>query len=491
MANITELTEVTTVAGTDTLYCVQGGNDRKCTPSQLRTYLLGELDPVTSVTGTEEIPCVQDGDNKNLTPEQLATYLHSAPVVITDSTDGLPTYGDELLTTDGWTVGSGWTESPDDTFAHTSGTATLTHSATIANASYYLLTYTITSRTAGTLSISFGGATKDDISSTGVFGPLTKGTSSLIITPTTDFNGVCVFSLKQITAESNKYLTAIRDGYTSAEIRAVGSFSLFFGRNSGRYASGDYNTAFGSGALLSLTTGFTNTAFGYFPLRNLTTGGLNCALGSFSLFNATSSYSSVGIGHSALYRLTTGNYNIGIGYHSGYGNTTGVGNISIGSLAGTFFANGSTELQSPEYSIYIGYDARGKDNDDNNSIVIGNQAIGLGANTTVLGNSSTTLTRVFGDIATGTDTPSAAIHAIKTTEQLRLGYDASNYASFTVSSAGVLTLTTSANKIALGASRTPASATDTGTAGEVCWDANYVYVCVAANTWRRAALSSW
>lgn len=30
-----------------------------------------------------------------------------------------------------------------------------------------------------------------------------------------------------------------------------------------------------------------------------------------------------------------------------------------------------------------------------------------------------------------------------------------------------------------------------GTAGEVCCDANYVYVCVAANTWRRAALSSW
>ena len=43
----------------------------------------------------------------------------------------------------------------------------------------------------------------------------------------------------------------------------------------------------------------------------------------------------------------------------------------------------------------------------------------------------------------------------------------------------------------LGASRTPASATAAGTAGEVCWDANYVYVCVAANTWRRAALSSW
>lgn len=37
-------------------------------------------------------------------------------------------------------------------------------------------------------------------------------------------------------------------------------------------------------------------------------------------------------------------------------------------------------------------------------------------------------------------TPAARIHALSTTEQLRLGYDASNYASFTTSSAGLLTL---------------------------------------------------
>jgi hypothetical protein len=45
--------------------------------------------------------------------------------------------------------------------------------------------------------------------------------------------------------------------------------------------------------------------------------------------------------------------------------------------------------------------------------------------------------------------------------------------------------------IRIGTSKTPASATDTGNTGEICWDANYVYVCVAANTWKRAALSSW
>ena len=37
----------------------------------------------------------------------------------------------------------------------------------------------------------------------------------------------------------------------------------------------------------------------------------------------------------------------------------------------------------------------------------------------------------------------------------------------------------------------PASATATGVAGDVRYDANYVYVCVATNTWKRTALSTW
>ncbi len=39
--------------------------------------------------------------------------------------------------------------------------------------------------------------------------------------------------------------------------------------------------------------------------------------------------------------------------------------------------------------------------------------------------------------------------------------------------------------------KTPASASAAGNQGEICWDSNYVYVCVATNTWKRAALASW
>lgn len=39
--------------------------------------------------------------------------------------------------------------------------------------------------------------------------------------------------------------------------------------------------------------------------------------------------------------------------------------------------------------------------------------------------------------------------------------------------------------------KTPASASATGTAGEVAWDASYVYICTATNTWKRVAITTW
>ena len=47
------------------------------------------------------------------------------------------------------------------------------------------------------------------------------------------------------------------------------------------------------------------------------------------------------------------------------------------------------------------------------------------------------------------------------------------------------------DRIRVATAKTPASASDTGTTGEICWDASYIYVCTATNTWKRAALSTW
>lgn len=40
-------------------------------------------------------------------------------------------------------------------------------------------------------------------------------------------------------------------------------------------------------------------------------------------------------------------------------------------------------------------------------------------------------------------------------------------------------------------SNTPASAAASGVQGQITWDTNYIYVCVAANTWKRVAISTW
>ena len=40
-------------------------------------------------------------------------------------------------------------------------------------------------------------------------------------------------------------------------------------------------------------------------------------------------------------------------------------------------------------------------------------------------------------------------------------------------------------------SGTPASSTATGTKGEVKYDASYVYICIATNSWIRAVREAW
>ena len=61
----------------------------------------------------------------------------------------------------------------------------------------------------------------------------------------------------------------------------------------------------------------------------------------------------------------------------------------------------------------------------------------------------------------------------------------------TSSESGGSLLQVNDDRIRIASSKTPASAADTGTAGEVCWDSSYIYVCTATDTWKRAALSTW
>tara|TARA_R110002167_G_scaffold256235_1_gene462631 strand:+ start:397 stop:900 length:504 start_codon:yes stop_codon:yes gene_type:complete len=48
-----------------------------------------------------------------------------------------------------------------------------------------------------------------------------------------------------------------------------------------------------------------------------------------------------------------------------------------------------------------------------------------------------------------------------------------------------------AGDFAISTTKTPASATASGTTGTIAWDSSYVYVCTATNTWKRTAISTW
>jgi hypothetical protein len=52
-------------------------------------------------------------------------------------------------------------------------------------------------------------------------------------------------------------------------------------------------------------------------------------------------------------------------------------------------------------------------------------------------------------------------------------------------------LDVSSDVIRLRTSKTPASATAAGNAGDFCFDANYFYYCYATNSWKRSALTTW
>ena len=91
-----------------------------------------------------------------------------------------------------------------------------------------------------------------------------------------------------------------------------------------------------------------------------------------------------------------------------------------------------------------------------------------------------------GDTNTGFFSPSADILAVATAGVERLRVDASGNIGVGFINPTV-PLDVSGSTLRLRTARTPSA---TGAVGEVCWDADYVWICTATNTWRRVAHST-
>lgn len=204
--------------------------------------------------------------------------------------------------------------------------------------------------------------------------------------------------------DSGNYNTSI--GVYSLHLNEFGDGNVSMGYKSlFESVTGSYNVSIGQESLGKNTVGDSNTSVGSFALNNNISGSFNVAIGNYSLISIETSSYNVAAGSQSLFNLFDGNQNVGIGVNSLYYLTYGSDNIGIG--AGALF-----NLTDGNQNIGIGSNTTLYNDLDSNSIVIGYNAVGLGSNTIVFGNTSITTTILRGNIGIGTTTPSYILDVV-------------------------------------------------------------------------------
>lgn len=232
---------------------------------------------------------------------------------------------------------------------------------------------------------------------------------------------------------------------TASENTAVGSLAAYSA------TSATQQVAIGFRASELNLTGAKVTAIGSWALRTNTAAN-NTAVGADAAINSSTGDDLVAVGVSALRSNTTGARNVGVGNSALQNVGVGTGNVGIGHLAGNAI-NGGSSNTDPVDSIFIGRDARAAAIAQTNQIVIGAFTVGDGSNTVAIGTTATVSHRLL-----GTSTSKAIING---------------------------------DRLQISTAKTPASATASGATGEIAWDASFIYVCTATNTWKRAAIATW
>ena len=131
-------------------------------------------------------------------------------------------------------------------------------------------------------------------------------------------------------------------GLAALGLNLAGSDNTAIGTGALLNNTASQNTALGSVALLSNTGGLQNTADGAFALFSNVGGSHNTAVGANALFRNTGS-SNTGVGDDALANTTSGQFNVAIGDSAG-ANSTGDNNIFIGTGSGNNITTASNVI---------------------------------------------------------------------------------------------------------------------------------------------------
>jgi hypothetical protein len=289
----------------------------------------------------------------------------------------------------GLTIGTGGSTTTNPNMAFGNGALNATTTGTGQNTGIGF--QTLKSLTTGHVNVAIG--YKSQTALTTGTNNTTIGTDTMLVATTAEFN------------------TAI--GTWALKVLTTGNYNVGIGFKAGNSittASG--NVAIGSLSLSGATTGASNTAIGNEAMDGLTTGIQNTAIGNASLGGASFNGSNnIGIGHAAGGSLTTASDNFLAGSNAMVFQTTGSSNVAIGTDAGRSISGGGNNTIT-NTSIFIGRDTRALASSQTNQIVIGYQTTGLGSNTTVIGNSSTTDAAIYGRLLVNYSAPVIGTYAL-------------------------------------------------------------------------------
>jgi trimeric autotransporter adhesin len=166
---------------------------------------------------------------------------------------------------------------------------------------------------------------------------------------------------------------------TTADFNTAAGFGALFNNT-----SGTQNTATGVNALISNTTGSFNTANGVNTLFRNTTGFQNAATGVQALFSNTTGFHNTAAGFQALLSNTTGNHNTADGDNALVHNTTGIFNTAIGAHTLDQNITGSSNVA---LGFQAGFNITGTGN-----VCVGEDIVGVAgeSNVTRIGNIGST-----------------------------------------------------------------------------------------------------
>lgn len=339
-------------------------------------------------------------------------------------------------------VGSWVFDAVNSRWDHITGnTNTLT--ATVSNISaatqIYRATVTIVNRTAGSIRLSLKGSSWP-VALTGtstIYFEQVNAANNLVVTPTSDFNGsvsIVINSITEMPATTSLKNTSgtvvyeeratvaisnILQGVGAGKFAVSGGNRVYIGQGAGKNSITSGNIAIGTEAGMSNYSGGGWAAIGsqagtsnisginWYAIGNgagqVNVSGNNWfAIGtSAARFNRTGS-SFVAIGERAAFSDTTASSFIAIGASAAINHLAGNAFVAIGAEAAAYYTGaGFTSATDFSNGVYIGYQARVGANGAANETVIGYQALGLGTNTTRIGNTSTIQTHLDGRLTIG------------------------------------------------------------------------------------------